>query len=101
MAALGPLIGRFGGVEAKPITIQTDGLRRSVSIPGMLDLAIEGVTGANERDPIFFDNVGHPAASRLALARASRSHLHGFGIDWDDTAGGNNGHFAPFAWTAS
>jgi hypothetical protein len=101
MAALGPLIGRFGGVEAKPITIQTDGLRRSVSIPGMLDLAIEGVTGANQQDPIFFDNVGHPAASRLALARASRSHLHGFGIDWDDTAGGNNGHFAPFAWTAS
>jgi hypothetical protein len=101
MAALGPLIGTFAGAESKAITIQKDGLRRSVSIAGMLDLAIEGVTGANEREPIFFDNVGHPAASRLALARASRSHLHGFGIDWDDTSGHNNGHFAPFAWKAA
>jgi hypothetical protein len=24
--------------------------------------------------------------------------MHGFGINWDDTSGRNNGHFAPFAW---
>src|SRR5262249_27352252 len=42
MAALAPLIGRFGGVESKPITITQGGMRRSVSIPGVLDLAIEG-----------------------------------------------------------
>src|SRR5438105_3930817 len=29
MAALGPLIGTFGGVEVKPINLQSDGLRRS------------------------------------------------------------------------
>jgi hypothetical protein len=40
----------------------------------------------------------HPANSRLALARATRSHLRAFGIDWDDESGKNNGHFAPFAW---
>src|SRR3989338_6804695 len=50
---------------------------------------------------LFFDNVAHPAASRLALAKASRSHMHGFGIDCDDTSGTNNGHFAPFAWSSS
>jgi hypothetical protein len=101
MAALGSLIGHFGGAETKPITIEKNGLQRSVSIPGVLDLAIEGVAGANQTDPIYFDNVGHPAATRLALAKASRSHLHGFGIDWDDTSGRNNGHFAPFAWSSS
>ena len=74
------------------------GMKRSVSIPGVLDLAIEGIAGAKQDEPIFFDNVGHPAASRLALAKASRSHLHGFGINWDDTSGRNNGHFAPFSW---
>ncbi|MGH7339380.1 MAG: DUF1326 domain-containing protein, partial [Candidatus Rokuibacteriota bacterium] len=95
MAALAPLIGRFGGVETRPIAIEKSGLRRSVSIPGMLDLAIEGVAGANQTDPIYFDNVGHPAATRLALAKASRGHMHGYGIDWDDTSGRNNGHFAP------
>ena len=98
MAALGPLIGNFGGAESKPIKIEGSGMRRSVSIPGMLDLAIEGMPGANQGEPMYLDNVGHPAASRLALAKATRSHMHGFGISWDDTSGGNNGHFAPFAW---
>jgi hypothetical protein len=101
MAALGPLIGKFGGAEAKPITIEQNGMRRSVSIPGVLDLAIEGIPGANSNEPIWLDNVGHPAASRLALAKASRAHLNAFGIKWDDTGGRNNGHFAPFAWSSS
>src|SRR5688572_202082 len=70
MAALGPLIGSFRGAEAKAIAIQQDGMRRSVSIPGMLDIAVEGIAGANQAEPIYFDNVGHPAASRLALAKA-------------------------------
>jgi hypothetical protein len=101
MAALGPLIGRFGGVEAKPIKFEMNGMRRSVSIPGVLDLTVEGIAGASSSEPIYFENVGHPVATKLALAKASRSHLHGFGIDWDDTSGRNNGHFAPFAWSAS
>jgi len=101
MAALGPLIGTFAGTEAKPIRIESSGMRRSVSISGMLDLAVEGIAGANQGEPIYFDNVGHPAASRLALAKASRSHLHGFGINWDETSGRNNGHFAPFSWKSA
>jgi hypothetical protein len=100
MAALGPLIGRFGGAEPKPIRTESSGMTRSVSIPGMLDLAVEGIPGARATEPIWLDNVGHPAASRLALAKASRGHMHGFGIDWDDTSGRSNGHFAPFAWTS-
>ena len=101
MAALGPLIGTFAGAEAKPIKIESSGMRRSVSITGMLDLAVEGIPGANQGEPIYLDNVGHPAASRLALAKASRSHMQAFGIDWDETSGRNNGHFAPFAWKSA
>jgi len=101
MAALGPLVGSFAGIEAKPIRIEGSGMRRSVSIPGALDLAIEGIPGASQTEPIYFDNVGHPAATRLALAKASRSHMHAFGINWDDTSGKNNGHFAPFSWSSS
>jgi hypothetical protein len=101
MAALSPLVSTFAGVESKPIRIEQNGLRRSASIAGVLDIAIEGVAGANPGEPIYFDNVGHPAASRLALAKASRGHMHAFGIDWDDTSGKNNGHFAPFSWSSS
>jgi len=101
MAAVGPLVSRFAGVEVKAIRIERDGMRRSVSIPGMLDIAIEGIPGASAGEPIYFDNVAHPAASRLALAKASRGHMHAFGIDWDDTTGKINGHFAPFSWSSS
>ena len=101
MAAVGPLVGTFAGVETKPIRIERSGLRRSASIPGSLDIAIEGIAGANQTEPVYFDNVAHPAATRLALAKASRGHMHAFGINWDDTTGKNNGHFAPFAWRSS
>ena len=45
------------------------------------------------------DNTAHPVNSRLSLAKATRSRFHAFGIDWDDTTGTRNGHFAPFAWS--
>jgi hypothetical protein len=101
MAAVGPLVGTFAGAEAKAIRIESSGMSRSVSIPGVLDIAVEGIPGARPTEPVYFDNVSHPAATRLALAKASRSHMHAFGINWDDTTGKNNGHFAPFSWSSS
>jgi hypothetical protein len=100
MAAVGPLVGTFAGAEAKSIRIDRSGLRRSASIPGALDITIEGIPGANKNEPVYFDNVAHPAASRLALAKASQGHMHAFGINWDDTTGKNNGHYAPFSWSS-
>ncbi len=101
-AALAPLLGQFLGAEAKPIHYQKTGMSRSVSIPGLVDQACEGVQSAvNTSEPLYIDNTLHPANARLALAHATRSHLHAFGIDWDDTSGNNNGHFAPFDWHAS
>lgn len=101
MAAVGPLVTKFAGVESRPIQIERSGMRRSVSISGMLDISVDGIPGASPSEPIYLDNVGHPAASRLALAKASRGHMHAFGINWDDTSGRNNGHFAPFSWSSS
>jgi len=101
-AALGPLLGKFLGAESKPIHYQKNGMSRSVSIPGLLDQACEGVpSAADSSQPLYIDNTLHPANARLALARATRSHLHAFGLDWDDTSGKNNGHFAPFNWRDS
>jgi hypothetical protein len=101
MASVGPLVSTFAGVESRAIRIERGPMRRSVSIPGMLDIAVDGIPGASPSEPIYLDNVGHPAASRIALAKASRGHMHAFGINWDDTTGKNNGHFAPFSWSSS
>jgi hypothetical protein len=100
MAALAPLISKFLGVESKPIKFQMNGMSRSATVGDMIDQAVEGVPGANESEPMYLENVAHPVATRLALAKATRSHVHAFGLSWDDESGKNNGHFAPFEWRA-
>jgi len=99
MANLAPLLGKFLGVESKPIQFQSGRMKRSVSIPGVLEQTVQGFGPSQDApEPMHIDNVRHPANSRLALAKATRSHVHAFGIDWDDDTGKNNGHFAPFTW---
>jgi hypothetical protein len=98
MAPLGGLISNFAGVESRTINFEKDGLRRAASIPELLIQSLEGATGANSNEPMFLDNVPHPVSSHLALAHATDSHVHAFGIDWDNTSGKNNGHFSSFSW---
>ncbi len=102
VAALGPLVGSFLGAEKKPIRFERTGLRRKVTIPGVLEQEAEGVPSlAKSGEPMFLEGTMHPANSRLALMRALRSRLSVFGLRWDDTSGRNNGHFAPFSWQAA
>ncbi len=98
MAALAPLITKFLGVESKPIEFRMNGMSRSAKVGDLVDQAIEGMPGAKESEPMYVDNVAHPVNARLALAKATRSHVHAFGVDWDDDTGGNNGHFSSFEW---
>ncbi len=95
------LVSDFRGVQFKPIEFVEDGLKRSVSIPDVFAYEIEGVASRNGNGkPYYIDNTGHPANTRLALARSSRTRLQGFGLDLDMAGQGNNGHFAPFSWSA-
>ena len=95
------VIGTDFGLVAKPIHYENTGLSRSVMVPELLDQAVEGMPGAIAGEPAYLDNTGHPSNTKLALAMATRSHLHAFTLNWDDVTGKNNGHFAPFNWTAS
>jgi hypothetical protein len=95
------LVSDFRGVSCKPITFTMEGLRRAVAIPDVLDFEIEAVVSRNRSgEPLYIDNTAHPANRRLALARATETHVHAFGIDLDLASKGNNGHFAPFTWAA-
>jgi len=99
MAALAPLVGRIAGIEKRPISFVRDGMNFAVKAGELIDQACAGVAGAaRPGEPMFIENTAHPANARLALARATRSRMHAFGIDWDDSSGTRNGHFAPFAW---
>ncbi|WP_327077489.1 DUF1326 domain-containing protein [Cupriavidus necator] len=103
MAALAPLVTSFVGVEPAAIRFDRDGRKWSVTSTNQVDMAAEGAMGMNPEatEPLHFDNTGHPAANRFALARASYSHVHALGIDWDDVSGRNNGQYAPFAWQST
>ena len=100
MAALAPLVGQVAGIERRPISFEIDGLNRWVRADELVDQACEGLPSAVAPDQaIVVDNVAHPVNTRLSIAKATRSVMHAFGIDWDDTTGTRNGHFAPFAWS--
>jgi hypothetical protein len=94
------LVSDFRGVEYQPIEFEMTGLTRRASVPGLFAFEVEGVASRNRSgEPFYIDNTAHPANRRLALARAKDLHVHGFGLNLDMAGQGNNGHFAPFAWS--
>jgi hypothetical protein len=103
MAALSGLIGKFLGVESAPIQFDRNGVKWSVKAANFVDMAAEGAMGINPNisEPLVMDNTGHPAADRIMLAHASKSHVNGLGLRWDDISGKNNGQYAPFSWQSA
>jgi hypothetical protein len=103
LAALSGLIGKFLGVEFAPITFERSGAKWTVNASNLLDMGAEGAFGINPEatEPMYLENVGHPVSNRLALARGTKSHMHALGLNWDDTTGKNNGHYAPFSWKSA
>jgi hypothetical protein len=103
MSVLSGLIGKFLGVESAPIQFNQTGVKWSVKAANLVDMAAEGAMGVNPNatEPLHLDNTGHPAADRVALARASKSHVNVLGLQWDDVSGLNNGQYAPFSWQSA
>lgn len=95
------LVSDFRGVEYRQIDFEMDGLKRGSQIPDIFGFSIEGVASRNNSgDPYYIDNTGHPANTRLALARTKFLKLIGFGLDLEMDDKGNNGHYAPFNWSS-
>ena len=103
MAALGGLVSTVLGVESAPISFERNGPKWSVKAGNSVDMAAEAAMGINPAatEPIMLSNTGHPASDALALAHASRSHVHALGLSWDDVSGKNNGQYAPFSWRSA
>jgi hypothetical protein len=102
MEMMAPLVGDYAGSLRGSFKIEKKRMSFSIQVSDMIEQqasAVESLSAPGK--PIFLDNAGHPANTRLALARGTRSKLHAFGIDWDDTQGGHNAHFAPFNWAAA
>ncbi len=99
MAALGPLIGENLGVERAPIEVREEGLLHSIRIGDAVDFEIEDVVpfGVETGQPAKLTGIFHPAGSELTVARATRSKINAFGIEYEGRAGFSSSHFA---WSA-
>lgn len=94
---LAPLVGEMLGVEVVPIRYEEEGRRHSVTIGDAVDIEIEDFAGTEEGEVMELHHSMHPAGPTLTLARATRSQLSAFGVDF--SAVGKNGHAAAFSWS--
>ena len=99
MEALGPLIGENLGVERAPIEIAEDGLRHSVKIGDSVDFEIEDVVpfGIESGEPARLAGIFHPAGSELTIAKATRSRINAFGIEYEGKSAFSS---SGFSWAA-
>jgi hypothetical protein len=99
MGALAPLVSENLGVERVPIEVREDGLRHSVRIGDSIDFEIEDIVpfGVESGEPARLTGVFHPAGSELTIAKATRSDISAFGIEYEGKSGFSA---SPFSWAA-
>jgi hypothetical protein len=99
MEAVGGLIGENLGVERASIEVREDGLHHSVRIGDAIDFEVEDVVpfGAQTAEPVRLAGVFHPAGPELTVARATRSRIDAFGIQYEGRSAFSS---SQFAWAA-
>ena len=98
MAMLAPLVSENLGVERAAIEVSEEGLRHSVKIGDAIDFEIEDVVsfGVESGEPARLVGIFHPAGSELTIAKATRSRINAFGIEYE----GKSAFSSPFSWAA-
>jgi hypothetical protein len=99
MAALAPLVGEMLGAERAAIEVRDDGLRHSVRVGDAIDFEVEDIVpfGVETGRPVRFDGMFHPVAPDLTMAKARRSRINAFGIQYEGKTGLST---AEFSWAA-
>ena len=99
MEALGPLVSENLGVERAPIEVREEGLLHSVKIGDAVDFEIEDVVPfcVQTGEPARITGIFNPAGSELTIAKATRSSISAFGVEYEGKAGFSS---SQFAWAA-
>ncbi len=84
--------------RAAEIHFRVEARRRWAEIPGLLDIAVEGIEGREGPETeSWLDNVRHFVAGRIATAKATKGTFRDHGFEWDNA--GRNAHYAHFEWS--
>jgi len=99
MSGVVPLVGEMLGVERAAIDVQHDGTRHSVRIGSSVDFEIEDIVpfGIETGEPVRLKGMFHPAGSELVVAKAKRSSINAFGIQYEGKTGLSS---SDFSWAA-
>jgi hypothetical protein len=100
MEALGPLVGELLGVERIPMEVSHEnGIHRiKVGDDGEVEVTEIVPFGKEDGQPARLVGVFHPAGDDFAIARATKSRLSAFGMEF--AYEGRSGFASPFAWAA-
>jgi len=97
-ALLSGMVAHRLPTKIAPISYSSDGKTYKLSVAGISDVTVEGVTGAGNQI-VWLENVGHPYSQKLAAAKASSSRFKDHSFTFDNS--GRNGHFSAINWSNS
>jgi hypothetical protein len=94
------LIGKMLGVKSVPIDFGIDGKRRWLQIKNLVDLQIEGTTGADPNQEALIVNPAFSAVpgSNLVIAKSNKYSYNDHGLKWDSS--GKNGFYCKFKYSS-
>jgi hypothetical protein len=95
MGRLGAAVATRLPTRAAAIRFEAEGRKRRAEIPGVLEIEVEGIEGGDGSES-WLDNVRHPVAPRLAIAKAIKGIFRDHDFEWDNAK--LNAHYASFAW---
>jgi hypothetical protein len=100
MEALGPLVGELLGVERVPMEVSHDNGTHRIRVGDDGEVEVREVVsfGKEDGEPARLVGVFHPAGEDLTIARATKSRVSAFGLDF--AFEGGSGFANPFAWAA-
>ena len=95
---LAPLIGEMLGVKLVPIFYESNGTRKRVEVPGIMEFEVEGVTNPMTGEVMEITNTIHPMGSNIPIAKSVRGVYNDADFDFAFDNTGKNGHYREFAW---
>jgi hypothetical protein len=98
MEALGPLVSEQLGVERVAMEVSHDNGTHRIKVGDDGELEVQEIVSFGKEDGVPARLVGifHPAGTDLTVARATKSHISAFGIDF--AYEGRSAFANPFAW---
>lgn len=98
-AVMAGLIGEIVGVRSVPIKFEMAGKRRTLQVPAVIDLTIEGVEGSDKSKESTISNPPMLVAPGFSavVAKSTRNSYSDHGMKWDNS--GKNGFYSKFAYS--